>query len=125
MELNKLTYQRTDDNGLSFELFVDNISINKLVESENEAIPYWVFEDELPSWGINKESGFRIVGVCDCGEYGCGNTRCRVIREKDNVTFREFFVDGYINPRNIEFKFSLENYNSVISGIIKEVKNYK
>lgn len=126
MKLNQLSYQLINDgNGLSVELFVDDVSINKLADSDNEAIPFWIFDNELPFLGTDKDSDVRIVGVCVCGEYGCGNTRCRVIKEQDIVIFREFFVDSYTNPRNIEFKFSSENYNSVISEIIKEVREFK
>ena len=88
--MNVLSYECTDDNGLSFLLLVDGEPLVRLLGSLDWAIPYYLllFGDDLPCGSRcdgKKGPDIRIVAVCSCGEEGCGSTPCRVTPEGDTV----------------------------------------
>lgn len=119
--MNTLTFRTTDDNGLSFELLVNGRPLGELVGAQDWAIPFWIVEDDLPHSPPNGESRdpeVRIVCCCSCGEYGCGHTQCRVVREGDEVVFRDFEFDASPEGRRQVFRFSAANYQAVVSEIV-------
>jgi hypothetical protein len=85
--MNTLGYRCTEDNDLSFELLLDGQTLGALVGARDTAIPYWIIENDLPHWpprGEPHDPEIRIACLCSYGEYGCGHTLCRVIRDGDN-----------------------------------------
>lgn len=115
-----LSYRCTDDNGLSFELLVDDQALGALVGSRDTAFPYWIVEDGLPRWpphGLIEDPEIRIVCVCNCGEYGCSHTRCRVTRRGDEVVFHEFAFDVTKEGAQMQFWFGASNYDEVCREI--------
>jgi hypothetical protein len=120
-----LGYRCTEDNGLSFELLVDGQPLGALVGATDTAIPFWIIEDDLPYWpphGRQRDADIHIVCVCSCGEYGCGHTHCRVIREGDEVVFRDFDVDVSAEGSRREFRFSRANYEAVVAEIVSRAR---
>jgi hypothetical protein len=119
--MNKLAYRCTDDNGLSFELLVDGEPLGKLVGAHDWAIPFWDIVDDLPYFpphGRKRGADIRIVCCCSCGEYGCGHTQCRVLHENDVVLFRDFDFDASPDGQRRVFRFSADNYQTVVSEIV-------
>ena len=128
--MNFLDYRSDDELGLSFELLVDGKPLGELIGSQHQAIPYWIFEDDLPylpphSPENRTDAEIRIVAVCGCGEYGCGHTKCRVERNGDEVVFRDFHEDLTPKSEVKVFRFSRENYDTVVAAILKEVKEFE
>src|SRR5262245_11495944 len=120
--LNSLSYRCTDDNGLSFVLLVDGKPLGELVGAQDWAIPYWDIVDDLPRWpphSNSRDPEIRIVCCCSCGEYGCGHTQCRVIREGDEIVFREFEYDASTEGRRQVYRFTRGNYENVVSEIVR------
>ena len=143
MKLNKLSYRIVEPNEqtieedyfvdyedsptISFELLIDEKPISSLLEANNKAIPYHYFDkDNLPSYFHNyRNKEVHIIGVCSCGQCGCGESTCVLEKNDDFVIFRDIFKDGFEFPKDFSFKFSRENYNSVINEIKKLAKEYK
>ena len=126
--MNELAYRRTDENGLSFELLIDGDRLGDLVGAQDAAIPYWIIEDDLPSFppqGSSQHPELRIVAVCSCGEYGCGHTQCRVIRTEDGVVFRDFDIDCTPEGSRKRFAFTRDNYDHVVGEIVDAARRYK
>jgi hypothetical protein len=118
--MNALSFRSTDENGLSFELLVDGVPLGKLVGAQDWAFPYWDVVDDLPRWpphGERCEPELRIVCCCSCGEYGCGPTQCRVVRDGNEVVFRDFDFDASPEGRRQVFRFPLANYTEVVSRL--------
>lgn len=119
--MNTLDYRCTDDNGLSFELLVDGQPLGVLVGARDTAIPYWIIEDDLPYFpphGTKHDPDLRIVAVCSCGEYGCGHTRCRILRSDELVIISDFDLDCSREGRIKQFTFIRKNYEAVVSNIV-------
>ena len=95
--MNKFSFQTTNDNDFSIVLLVDGKIIDGFEQADNKAIPYWLFEiSDLPKWcpyPHNKD--VTILGVCSCGEVGCGSAGCIVVKKKKEVIFKEIFIDGF------------------------------
>lgn len=126
--MNTLDYRSTDQNGLSFELLVDGQPLDELIGSKDTPIPFWLFDDgmsDLPPYSPERDPEIRIIAVCSCGEYGCGRSLCRVVREGDSVVFRDFEGDLGSEKSLKEFRFSSANYSSVVSEIIKGANEYE
>lgn len=126
MKLNKLSYRLLDDDYLCIELLIDGNPIEGLAEADNKAIPFYDFEtNELPHY-YNEFEGAElyILGVCSCGVEGCGNAVCEITQEKDCVVFQNFRY-GHSLPKGTEFRFTHENYDSVMREIFEDVENYK
>lgn len=122
MKFNRLAYRCIEDDYLSIELLVDGKPIEGLAELDNRAIPSYDFEkNELPS-GYHEND--YILGVCSCGIAGCGSAECEILREKDCVIFRNFKY-GHSLPENTEFRFTHENYDSVMRSIVEDIEKYK
>lgn len=119
--MNTLSFRTTEDNGLSFELLVDGRPLGELVGAQDYSFPYWDVVDDLPRWppqGESRDPEVRIVCCCSCGEYGCGHTQCRVVREGDEVVFRDFDFDASREGRGQVFRFAAANYQAVVSEIV-------
>ncbi len=120
--MNTLGYRCTDDNGLSFELLVNDRPLSELIGARDSAIPYWIIGADLPHLppeGEESDPEVRIVTVCSCGEYGCGHTRCRVVHEGETIIFCDFDLDVSPEGRNKVFLFAISNYELVVSEIIR------
>src|SRR5439155_22523379 len=123
--MNTLAYRSNEDLGLSFELLVDGQLLGNLVGSRDTAIPYWIIREDLPYWPPSGNPGdleSRIVCVCSCGEYGCGHTRCRVIRDEEKVIFWEFDGDVSREGGDKSFEFTRANYDKVVSEIVRHAR---
>src|SRR6266576_3285781 len=126
--MNSLSYRSRADNGLSFELLVDGVPLGELLGDGNEGIPYWMVEDDLPYWpphGTPRDLDYRIVTVCSCGEYGCGHSRCRIMRTDDSVIFREFTGDVGAKGLVQVFTFPRSDYEQTVRGIVTEAGRQK
>ncbi len=126
--MNRLSVKTTDANGRSFELIVDDIPLAERLNDGNAAIPYWLVEDDLPCFppqGEPRQQGIRIVTVCDCGEYGCGHTHCRVTKTNDTVMLDQFQCDGRKEPDSTRFVFSRANYEEVVAAILTGTQEQK
>ena len=125
--MNTLSYRCTKDHGLSVELLVDGQPLTEVIGSSDRAIPYWMFEDDLPylTTRSKKHNPIRVVAVCACGESGCSSTQCQVSWEKGAVVFHDFSLGASSEAGKKEFKFTTANYNEVISGILKKIAEYK
>jgi hypothetical protein len=130
--MNTLSFRTVEAHrGLSIELLIDGCPLVELIEMEDTLIPYYLFEGDLPLgyWGTNDPS-IRCIGICICGTIGCGNVECRVVREGDEVVFRDF--SGCVNlnvsqraEEEKEFRVTSANYDSVIADIMKQVAAYQ
>lgn len=119
--MNTLAFRTTNENGLSFELLVDGRPLGELVGAGDLAIPFWDVVDDLPRWpphGESRDPDIRIVCCCSCGEYGCGHTQCRVVREGDVVVLRDFDFDASPEGRRQVFRFPTANYDAVVAEIV-------
>ena len=126
--MNALSYITSAENGLSFELLVDDQPLHELIGGEDGGIPYWDIEDDLPYYpphGERRESNKHIVCVCSCGEYGCGHTRCHVERSSDVVVWRGFDCDVSDAGRGMVFQFSRQDYEAVVSEIVRKARATK
>lgn len=122
MKFNKLNYRCLEDDYLSIELLIDEKPIEGLIEADNRAIPFYFFDkDGLPQGYHEKDY---LLGVCSCGDSGCGSAECEIFRGEDCIVFHNFKY-GHSLPKDAEFRFSHENYYSVMKSIIEEVKKYK
>jgi hypothetical protein len=127
MKVNELDFRVTNDNDLSFELLVDGSGIEGLEEADNRNIPYWLFEtDELPDdYNHFLKRQQYLIGVCSCGESGCGAAGCVVNKDSDYVYFTNIFIDGRELPTNYQFVFKRENYESVMESIQQKVSRFR
>ena len=142
MKLNKLSYRIIEPNDqsieddyfvdyedfptISFELLIDGETISDLLKTNNKTIHYYYFENDLPSYFHsyrNKE--IHIIGVCSCGIDSCGSATCVLDKGEDLVAFREIFNGGLEFPKDFEFRFSRENYDSMIKEVIEQANKYK
>jgi len=85
--VNTLSFTLTDD-GPGFVLLVDGEPIGP-----NLSIPYYDIDGDLPNyWDVRDPlyEELRVLGMCCCGEQGCGHVRCRVVRSEYTVTLRDF-----------------------------------
>jgi hypothetical protein len=113
--MNKLTFECTTSNTLSFILKVDGKSILDAIGRGEDEIPAWICEDGIPSLPPgNLVSDRVIVAVCGCGEYGCGNTNARLERKLGRV--RLFNVEGICGP-NSAFEFEELEFDQVSEEI--------
>ncbi len=133
MKLNKLSYQTEEEKNtrspkLWCELLIDGESIEKFV-GEDKAIPHYYFEgneNELPYYVNYQSKKLHLLGVCICGDSGCGSTDCEIEKDQDYVELKVFYPSGgYQPPEEIKFRFARENYDSVISEIRRQAKEYK
>jgi hypothetical protein len=123
--MNILSYRTNNENGLSFELLVDDTPLAELIEAPCKAIPFWLFKRDTVELPIADEAGECIVAVCSCGEYGCGRAACRVVREQGTVIFRDFYGDTRTPGRNKSFIFSTENYEAVLQSVACDAEAYE
>jgi hypothetical protein len=127
--LNTLSYRKRDNNDLSFELIIDGSPFGDLIGEPDMPITYWYFLDEgfdrqLPrsSW---RDDGRRLIAVCSCGESGCGHVDCLVELGTELVIFKNFGGDtARDRMSDMEFRFSVENYQMVLSDIVNTAREY-
>lgn len=120
--MNNLTVVENLENGLSFELLVDGQPLSELLNDGNGPIPYWIAAHGIPTWppsGPNIDKNTLIVTVCDCGEYGCGHSRCRISFDNGVVKFSHFAGDVGDRGKSISFSFPESQYIEVINKISK------
>ena len=122
MKFNELSYCCQDGDYLSIQLLIDGEPFDGLIEADNQAIPFYFFDKDILPKGYHDKD--YLLGVCSCGDAGCGSVECEIIREKDCVIFRNFKY-GHSLPKDAQFKFTHENYDSVMKSIIEKVKKYK
>jgi hypothetical protein len=131
MKLNKLTYQTFEEKArrsiLWFELLIDGETVEKLIGDE-KAIPYFFFDEndvDLPTFLDYQNKKYHVIGICTCGDVGCGSTDCEIEKDENFVNLLVIFPSGYKHPKELKFTFSRENYDSVIIEIKKRAKKYK
>jgi hypothetical protein len=126
--MNSLALAVTPDNGLTFELIVDDKPISHWLADGNEGIPYWIVNEGLPTWPPHtapQAQTQRIVSVCGCGEYGCGHSRCTVRTEGETVVFEDFAGDVASTGRKARFVFPREQYETVCRTINEQRSSYR
>ena len=114
--MNVLSCKYFDQNGGSFELFVDEVAIAEQVKFEDTLIPYWIIDKGIPTFPpgeIPNEISERIIAACGCGEYGCDCITCKVQVENNIVIFSDFKRPGYSLVIDKAFKFTKENFQEV------------
>lgn len=133
MELNKLNFRAEEEKDtrspkLWFELLIDGESIEKYI-GEDKAIPYYYFEEDtsdLPLQINYEGKKLYLLGVCICGDAGCGSNECEIVKDQNYVEFKVYYPPrGYQPPEEIKFRFARENYESVVSEIKRQAKEYK
>src|SRR5262245_58655319 len=125
--MNTLGFRTSDENGLSFELQIDQQPLGALIGNQDGSFPYWIVDDNLPylpPHGGSRVVEYHIVCVCSCGEYGCGHTRCRIVLENDTVVFRDFECDVSAEGAKKEFRFSKSNFDAVVTEIVKHAHTH-
>jgi hypothetical protein len=114
--MNKLTFEATDQNGLSFRLMVDGKPIINTQGISEDQLPAWECEQGIPSFPpYEATSGRVLVAACGCGEYGCGNTNAQI--ERKNGIVRLFDFDGVASSPNMSFEFEEKEYDRVSSEV--------
>ena len=119
MEINQLDFQKIEyksEPELSFELIIDGIPVGQLLKTNENEIPHWYFDkEEFSSYysDFHKKT-FHLIGVCSCGESGCGQLGCEVVKEEDFIILENLFNDGFRYKPELKFTFSRGNYNEVI-----------
>jgi len=103
---------------------VDRQPLAALTGGMDREVPFWFVEEhDLPrptgsavlQWltmvpqNRGRMAEVRVVGVCTCGEQGCGCTVCRVIRDGDTVVFRDVLGPGIAAVLETEYRFSQAN----------------
>ena len=131
MNLNKLSFQTEEENArrciLWFELLIDGETVENLLGDE-KAIPHYYFEDDgndLPHFFDYENRKHHLLGVCTCGNDGCGHIACEIEKSENFVVFRVYFYGSNKHPKDVKFKFSRENYDSAIGEIKRQAKEYK
>jgi hypothetical protein len=110
--MNKLTYEISSENYLSFILKADGQPLLNHVDNE---IPYWICEFGIPTYPPGEVDADRlIVGVCSCGEYGCGNTNVRIERLDGVVRLFESEEDSALR---MTFEFSEDEFDKISKEI--------
>ena len=118
--MNSLSVAISSDNGLSFDLLIDGISISEILGDRNAGIPYWISERGIPTWppyDQKDNSNTLIVTVCNCGEYGCGHSRCKVKIEEEVVTLYDFQGDVGQKGKTFIYSFPKTEYLGVMKFI--------
>ena len=123
--MDRLAFHETSNNGLSFELLVNGKPLCEMIGGEEGGIPYWLFEDNLPHYppfGLSQDRTRRIVCVCECGEYGCGHTSCRLVEDNGVVTLCEF--SGVVSPSEERRSFTFEagHFQEVVAEMVRRAK---
>lgn len=140
MKLNKLSFQTEEkDTGspkLWFELVIDDEPIEKFI-GEDKAIPHYYFDESENDYFVERDKNLPyeiryngkivyLLGVCICGHAGCGSTECEIEKDENFVDLKVFYpLGGYQPPEEIKFRFARENYESVISEITRQAKEYQ
>jgi len=126
--MNFLSYKFFDQNGGSFELFVDEVALAEQVNFDDTLIPYWIIDKGIPTfppYQIPKEISERIIAACGCGEYGCDCITCKVIIENDFVIFSDFKRPGYSGVIDKTFKFTEKNFREVEKQLMCEAEKIR
>ena len=127
--MNQLSFKTNPENGLSVELFIDGKSINDLFDVGDPFLPYWYFEDDLPYYSPDRkyetDLSRRLIGVCDCGEYGCGNLNCHVEQQNGLIVWSDFNGDVSGDQNVYIFVFDESQYVKTISEVVGMVDEYK
>lgn len=132
MKLNKLSYQIEEEkdsfqSNLWFELLIDGEPVEKLFGDE-KAIPHFYFveddEIDLPLAFNYENKKFHLLGVCTCGHSGCGSTNCEIEKDENFANLKVPIYREFKLASELKFRFSRNNYDSVISEIKKRAKEY-
>ncbi|MDQ6786949.1 MAG: hypothetical protein M3033_09095 [Acidobacteriota bacterium] len=125
-DINILSYETCEENGLSFELILDGKPLADYVKFKDTKIPYWIIDKGLPRYGFDIEDKIdeRIVAVCSCGEYGCDCVLCEVQFDNQFVTLKGFRRERGSDLKQVEFKLNSENFHDIESKISKDAEKY-
>jgi hypothetical protein len=115
--MNKLSFETSEYDWLSFVLLVDGRALLAGLHADDHEIPYWICDMGIPTLPPNDSTAKRIiVGVCGCGEYGCGHTSAKVERSDGIVRLFEFERGSrFIN----EFQFDANEFDLVSNQIAR------
>jgi hypothetical protein len=128
MEINILSYKFFDQNGGSFELIIDDVSLAEQVDYKESFIPYWIIDNGIPTFPpfkFPKQISERVISVCGCGEYGCDCITCQVKIEDDFVYFSNFKRPGYSRMIDKTFRFTKENFSEVENQLASSAEKIK
>jgi len=118
--MNHLSFRQAEYDFLYFELLVDGHELGKLVGFAASILPYWLIDGDLaiaePSPAPPDDCD-RIVGTCDCGEFGCGGTQARVTKTSDSVLFSNFTHGVQPEGKTKVLTFARCNYEMVLAAM--------
>ncbi|HEY8560228.1 MAG TPA: hypothetical protein VIL74_07615 [Pyrinomonadaceae bacterium] len=126
--MNTLSFKSFDQNGGSFELLIDEVSLAEQVDYQDSLIPYWIIDKGIPIFPPiepAEKTSERIVAVCGCGEYGCDCLTCQVKIENDCVEFSDFKRFGYSPVTDKTFKFTKENFQEIERRLAADAEKIK
>jgi hypothetical protein len=114
-----------ENHGICIDLYIDDKSIYEIFDKNIYSLPYWIFDDDLPYYppGEKENNSRRIIGVCSCGEYGCGNINCEIKETRENIEIFDFQGDVRKEHRSLRFIFDKLKFNETIKEILNIIEN--
>ncbi|MEA1051676.1 hypothetical protein U5801_17970 [Lamprobacter modestohalophilus] len=109
-----------------YELLVDGTPMAEWLHDGNSGVPLYLVNDGLPRWrsrSPDAESNICIVTVCECGEFGCGHSRCRIRRDGKRVVLEDFRGNVGEAGRVLQLEVSAEQFDSVVQQIVTAKKS--
>lgn len=103
-----------------FELLIDGKPMAEWLTDGNDGIPLHLVKDELPRWNSiapGAASDIVIITVCECGEPGCGHSRCRVRRDGNRVVFEDFRGNVGAAGRALQLDVPAAQFDDVVQQI--------
>jgi hypothetical protein len=114
--MNKLTFEVTDLNTLSFRLLVDGKPMIDTKGVDEDQLPAWDCKNGIPPFPpYDVQSVRMLVAACGCGEYGCGNTNAHIERQNGIVRLSDF--QGVARSHIDAFEFDEAEYDQVSIAI--------
>ncbi len=124
--MNQLSFQIDEFEGAKWvHLYVDGRPIEEFMEGESGGLHsvYFTGNDlpHLPPWSDHWDGESYMVSHCDCGEYGCGNTNCRIRVEDDLIVMDRFRTGNALND-TLKFQFHREEFRMVVASLYQEIQ---
>jgi hypothetical protein len=124
--VNQLSFHISEFEGAMWVyLFVDGRPIEELVEGESGGLHSTYFGSDdlphLPPWSEHWDGETYMVSHCSCGEYGCGNTNCRILVEEDLIVMDRFRTGNATND-SLKFEFHREEFKMVIAALYQAIQ---
>jgi hypothetical protein len=113
--MNKFGFEVDHNPWLCFVLTVDGRALLTDLHVGDHEIPYWICDWGIPTLPPNDTTAKQIiVGVCGCGEYGCGHTSASVERGDGVVRLFDFKRGSSFTN---EFNFDANEFDAIRNQI--------